>query len=405
MAESFLHKLSAVKVARLKSPGMYGDGGGLWLQITPTGSRSWAFRFMLQGRARQMGLGPLHVLSLAEAREKARLCRRQLLEGIDPLAAIQAARLAARADQAKVRTFRDCAVAFLDSHETGWKNDKHRAQWAATLTAYAYPLIGDLAVASIETGHICKILEPIWTSKAETASRIRGRIERVLDWAAARGYRSGDNPARWRGHLDKLLPPRSKVQRVRHHPALPWQELPEFMAALRANRSLSARALEFTILTAARTGEVMGARWPEIDLDGAVWTVPDSRMKAGREHRVPLSPSAIALLVELPRVKSNDFVFPGSRAKQPLSNMAMLQLLRGMKPKTELTVHGFRSSFRDWAGECTIHAREVIETALAHVIADKTEAAYRRGDALEKRRRLMTDWCSYCGEFDDGRHS
>ena len=397
MAETFLHKLSAVKAARLKAPGMYGDGGGLWLQVTETGNRSWAFRFMLQGRARQMGLGPTHTLSLAEAREKARLCRRQLLEGVDPLAARQAARLAGRADLARQRTFRDCAAVFLDSHEAGWKNDKHRAQWTATLTTYAYPLIGPLSVTAIETGHICKILEPIWTTKAETASRVRGRIERILDWAAARGYRSGDNPARWRGHLDKLLPARGKVQRVRHHPALPWQELPEFIISLRANGSLSAKALEFTILTAARTGEAIGAGWPEIDVEAALWTVPAERMKTRREHRVPLSPRAVALLAELPRLKGNDFVFPGSQAKRPLSNMVMLQLLRGMKPKTELTVHGFRSSFRDWAGERSNHPREVIETALAHVIADKTEAAYRRGDALEKRRRLMADWCNYCG--------
>ena len=397
MAETHLHKLSAMKVARLKAPGMFGDGGGLWLQITETGNRSWAFRFMLQGRARQMGLGPAHTVSLAEAREKARLCRRQLLEGVDPLAARQAARLAGRADLARQRTFRDCATAFLDSHEAGWKNDKHRGQWAATLATYAYPLIGELSVASVETGHICKILEPIWTSKAETASRVRGRMERILDWGAARGYRSGDNPARWRGHLDKLLPPRGKVQRVRHHPALPWQELPAFITSLRANGSLSAKALEFTILTAARTGEVINARWSEIDAEAALWTVPAERMKSGREHRVPVSPRALALLTEIPQVKGNDFVFPGSQAKRPLSNMAMLQLLRGMKPTTELTVHGFRSSFRDWAGECTSHPREVIETALAHVIADKTEAAYRRGDALEKRRRLMADWCNYCG--------
>jgi integrase len=309
----------------------------------------------------------------------------------------QAARLAGRADLARQRTFRHCATAFLDSHEAGWKNDKHRGQWAATLTTYADPLIGELSVASIETGHICKILEPIWTSKSETASRVRGRIERILDWAAARGYRSGDNPARWRGHLDKLLPPRGKVQRVRHHPALPWQEVPEFVTRLRANGSLSAKALEFTILTASRTGEVMNARWSEINAEAALWTVPAERMKSGREHRVPVSRRALALLTEIPRIKGNDFVFPGSQAKRPLSNMAMLQLLRGMKPKTELTVHGFRSSFRDWAGECTSHPREVIETALAHVIADKTEAAYRRGDALEKRRRLMADWCNYCG--------
>jgi integrase len=397
VAESSIHKLSAVKVARIKAPGLHGDGGGLWLQVTPSGGRSWAFRFMLNGRARQMGLGPLHSVSLADAREKARLCRRQLIEGIDPIEARQASVQSARADAALGRTFRQCAESFIGSHEAGWKNDKHRSQWTATLETYAYPTIGALSVATIETGHICKILQPIWTTKAETASRVRGRVERILDWATARGLRSGDNPARWRGHLDKLLPQRSKVQKVRHHPALPWQDVPAFMAELRANTSLSARALEFTILTGARTGETLGATWDEIDLETLIWTIPASRMKPGREHRVPLCASAVALLNALSRVAGNDHLFPRSRPKRPLSNMAMLELLRGMRPGAGLTVHGFRSSLRDWAGEATHHAREVIEAALAHAIADKTEAAYRRGDALEKRRVLMQDWYAFCG--------
>jgi integrase len=397
LAETSIHKLSAVKVARLKTAGLHGDGGGLWLQVTPSGGRSWAFRFMLGGRARQMGLGPLHSVSLAEAREKARMCRRQLLEGIDPIEARHSAAMAVQADAALGRRFRQCAEAFLGSHEAGWKNDKHRAQWTATLVTYVYPAIGSLSVAAIETGHVCKILEPIWTSKPETASRVRGRIERVLDWATARGLRSGHNPARWRGHLDKLLPQRSKVQKVRHHPALPWQQVPAFMAELRANGSFSARALEFTILTGARTNEALGATWDEIDPEAWIWIIPASRMKAGREHRIPLCPSAAALLQALSRVKGSDYLFPGNRPKRPLSNMAMLELLRGLRPGAGLTVHGFRSSLRDWAGEATHHPREVIEAALAHVIANKTEAAYRRGDALEKRRTLMNDWCAYCG--------
>ena len=396
-----LQKLSAAKVAKLKQPGRYGDGGGLWLQISPWETKAWLFRFMLDGKARQMGLGPLHTVSLADARERARQARALLLEGKDPIDTRNEGRQAAKAEAAKRITFRDAAERYIEAHKAGWKSEKHAEQWPMTLEKYAYPVIEDLAVAAVDTPHIMKILEPIWNTKTETASRVRGRIESVLDWAKARGYRQGDNPACWRGHLSELLPAKSKVRKVKHQPAMPYGDVPTFMAKLRLQKSVSARALELTVLTAARTGEVIGAGWSEIDFVAKVWTVPGDRTKSGREHRVPLSPRALEILADVPREgDGKGFIFPGGRANKPLSNMAMLELLRGMAPG--LTVHGFRSSFRDWAGEQTNYPRELAEAALAHVLSDKTEAAYRRGDALEKRRRLMTAWADYCASKPKG---
>jgi integrase len=296
-------------------------------------------------------------------------------------------------------TFKQAAERMMASHGAAWKNPKHRQQWKNTLATYAYPSFGELSVAAVDTGLVLKALEPIWTTKPETAGRVRGRIEAVLDWAKARGYREGENPARWRGHLDKLLPNRRRVKRVRNHPAMPYVELPEFMGELRERTSVSARALEFAILTAARTGEVIGARWPEFDLQAAVWTLPATRMKAGKEHRVPLAERAIDLLSALPR--EGEFVFMGGRAGKPLSNMAMLELIRGMKRGTGYVPHGFRSTFRDWAAECTSYSSEVVEMALAHAIESKVEAAYRRGDLFEKRRALMSGWGDYCGQGVD----
>lgn len=321
----------------------------------------------------------------------------------------------ARLDEAKAVTFKQCARSYIKAHRAGWRNAKHAAQWEATLDTYAEPIIGSLPVHAIDTALVMKVLEQevkagpnepcasLWTVKPETASRLRGRIESILDWARVRGYREGENPARWRGHLDKLLPARSKVRTVRHHPALPHCELPEFISALRVQEGVAARALEFTILTAARTGEAIGARWSEIDRRNKVWTVPSSRMKSGKEHRVPLSARALAMLDEMAPLAALDgsqdagepFVFPGGRSGRPLSNMAFLMLLRRMK-RSGLTAHGFRSSFRDWAAERTNYPREAIELALAHKIGDKVEAAYRRGDLFEKRRRLMAEWDRYC---------
>lgn len=346
------NRLSAVKVAKLKEPGRYADGHGLYLQVSTWGTKAWIFRFMRDGRARHMGLGPLHTLTLAEARERARRARQSLLDGIDPIDQRDAAKLSARAESAKVVTFREAAERYLKAHRAGWKNPKHSHQWSATLTTYAYPIIGDLSVASIDVGHVTSVLEPIWETRTETASRVRGRIENVLSWALARGYRTGDNPARWRGHLDKLLPARNKVAKVKHHPAVPYADVPAFVAGLQAQPSLSASALEFTILTAARTGEVVGARWSEFDFASKIWTIPRERMKADREHRVPLSPRVLEILFAVPRIQGNPHVFPGAREGQSLSNMAMLELLRGLRGGG-LTVHGFRSSFRDWCAEAT----------------------------------------------------
>jgi integrase len=389
-----ISKLSALAVKSAK-PGMHGDGGGLWLHVSGRGTRSWIFRFTspIDGKPHEMGLGPLHTLSLADARIKAMDCRRQVLEGGDPLAARQARRQAARVAAVKTISFKECAESYIAAHEAGWRNPKHRGQWPATLAAYVYPIFGALPVAAIDTGLVMQAVQPLWAHKTETASRVRGRIESILDWATARGYRAGDNPARWRGHLENLLPNKSKVAPVAHHAALPFPEIAAFVAELRQHSGAGARALEFLILTAARTGEVIGARWPEIDLEGRLWTVPAGRMKAGREHRVPLSAAALAILAALPR--KGDFVFPGGRAGRPLSNMAMLQLL-GRIGRGALTAHGFRSCFADWCAERTAFPAEVREMALAHTVSDKVEAAYRRGDLFEKRRQLAEAWAKFC---------
>jgi integrase len=387
-------RLAAVALPKLK-PGMHADGGGLYLQVTESGARTWIYRFMLNGRAREMGLGPLHIVSLAEAREKARECRKIRHEGIDPIEARNARKAETRLAAATAMTFEQCAERYIDAHKAGWKNPKHAAQWPSTLTTYVYPIFGDLPVQAIDTGLVMKSVEPIWTAKPETASRVRGRIESVLDWATARGFRKGENPARWRGHLENLLPKKSKVRRVEHHPALPYDEVGTFMASLRSYEGIGARALEFLILTAARTGEVIGARWDEISLADRLWTVPGERMKAGKEHRVPLSARALAIIEAMKEKRESDFVFPGGKRGKPLSNMAMLQLLKRMG-RDDLTAHGFRSSFRDWAAERTGFPSEVVEMALAHVVADKVEAAYRRGDLFQKRRQLMEAWAKHC---------
>jgi integrase len=384
-------KLSALAVGRAKRPGYYGDGGGLFLQVSASGAKSWVFRFKVNGRTREMGLGPLHAVTLAEARAAATECRRLRVQGVDPIEARKAERLQA----ATGMTFLECSSLYIAAHKAGWRNPKHAAQWASTLARYADPVFGDLPVAAIDVGLVMKAVEPIWATKTETASRLRGRIESVLDWATARGYRQGENPARWRGHLDNLLPKRAKVQKVQHHPALPYTEIASFMQALRSQQGMAALALEFCILTATRTSETIGARWDEIDLAAELWTIPASRIKAGREHRVPLSEPVVSLLGELAATRTGEFIFPGGRAGRPLSNAAMLALLKRMG-RGDLTVHGFRSAFRDWTAEQTNHPRDVAEMALAHTIGDKVEAAYRRGDLFDKRRLLMADWAHFC---------
>lgn len=387
--------LTVTQVAEKNKPGWYAVGDGAYLQISRDGGRSWLFRYQRDGKARAMGLGPFGLVSLKEAREKARNARKLLLDGIDPLDAKAAKRRQASIAAAKAVTFKDCAERYIKSHAAGWKNPKHKAQWSATLETYAYPVFGNLAVADVDTGLVLKALEPIWATKPETASRVRGRIELILNWAKVRGYREGENPARWRGHLDQTLPAPRKVRKVEHHAALSYAEMPSFMIKLRKREAVAARALEFAILTAARTGEVLGATWDEIDLDAKVWTVPAERMKGMQEHRVPLSEQAVELLNELARVEGNGHVFPGSRDKRPLSNMALLMMLRRMD-RDDLTAHGFRSTFRDWAAESTGYPNEVVEKALAHVVPSATEAAYRRGDMLERRRPLMDEWATYC---------
>ncbi|MBS0223246.1 MAG: tyrosine-type recombinase/integrase [Proteobacteria bacterium] len=391
--------LSAQKVAKAK-PGRYGDGAGLYLLVRSPEAKFWVFRYVRDGRMREMGLGPAAgraPVTLSEARGKASALFKAVRDGHDPLADRKAERAARLLESAKAITFGECAAQYIAAKEAAWKNDKHRQQWENTLATYAEPEIGSLAVQAVDTGLILKVLEPIWTEKPETASRLRGRLEAILDWAGARGYRNGENPARWKGHLDKLLADKSRVRRVKHHAALPYDEVASFLTELRRQEGTAARLLEFTILTGTRTGEALGARWSEVDLGRSLWVIPPERMKAGREHRVPLSGRAVAILNEMDplRHEESDFVFPGVQLGKPLSNMAMLSVLRRMK-RDGITVHGFRSSFRDWAAEQTNWPNEVVEMALAHAVGNKVEAAYRRGDMFEKRRRLMDAWAEFC---------
>ena len=386
------NKLTARKVATIKNPGFHSDGGGLYLQVAPGGGRSWVFRFQRHGRARWMGLGSTDLVSLQDARQKALDARKLLLDGKDPIDLRKATRQA----EAGALTFREAAVRYIESHKAGWRNAKHAAQWTSTLERYVFPIFGDQSVGLIDTGMVLQALEPIWTAKPETASRVRGRIEAVLDWSKARGYRNDENPARWRGHLQNLLPRVERLKQVRHHPSLPFGEIGSFMGDLRGAGGVAARALEFAILTAGRTGEVIGGTWREVDLRNKVWTIPAERMKSRREHRIPLSDQAATILETMAEEHGKDgFLFPGSRKERPLSNMAMLAVLKRMN-RQELTTHGFRSTFRDWAAERTAYPRDVCEMALAHMVRDKVEASYRRGDLFEKRRHLMTDWGQFC---------
>jgi integrase len=385
----------AVKNAK---PGRHADGGGLHLLVKESGARSWVYRFMLKGQSRDLGLGSAAgagAISLADARLAAAALRLKVKAGIDPLQERekQAAEALAAAQAAQIAgvTFRAVAEAHMAANENSWRNDKHRQQWRSTLAAYVYPVMGDVPVADITTAPVLTILEPIWAQKPETASRVRGRIETILDAAKARGYRTGENPARWRGHIAQILPARRRLSRG-HHRAMPYEAIPAFVSQLRTRHATAALALEFAILTAARSSEVLGATWSEVDLNKAVWTIPAARMKGGKEHRVPLSPRAVEVLEAL-KPLGKPRLFPSDRGGK-LSNMAMAMLLRRMR--LDVTVHGFRSGFRDWAAECTGYAHEVCEMALAHVIGNKAEAAYRRGDLFEKRRRLMADWAAYC---------
>jgi integrase len=394
-------RLSALKVAGLRQPGYFADGANLYFRVAPSGAAGWIFRFTVHGRTRDMGLGPFPEISLATARKLADKCRELTKQGLDPIEQRRTERAAQRVAAAKTVTFDECVRQYIEDHEAGWRNAKHRAQWKSTLAAYASPVFGKLPVAAVDGGLVLRALKAIWTSKPETASRVRGRIESVLDWARVHGYRTGENPARWKGNLDHLLPARSKVRRVKHYAALPYADIGAFIEALRARSEGAALALEFTILTAARTGEALGATWDEIEFKNKTWTVPAERMKAGKEHRVPLSDAAIEILERLHKVRAGGIVFAGAKPGRPLSAMAMLMLLRRMG-HGNVTAHGFRSTFRDWAAECTSFPREVVEMALAHTIASAVEAAYRRGDLFEKRRKLMDDWARYCAQSISG---
>ena len=388
------NRLSVQKVNKPLTPGRYGDGGGLWLQVKPGGSKSWLLRYMHKGRARAMGLGPVELVGLAEVRDRAREARKLLLDGVDPIEARRRQRQAGETTAARATTFADAVERYLASHERSWRNEKHRAQWRATLATYALPELGALSLSDIDTPLVLKVLSSIWSQKPETASRLRGRIEAVLAWGIAQGLRPGPNPAQWKNHLAKLLPPRARMAPVKHHAAMPYGELPDFMAKLSGHEGISALALRFTIFTAARTGEAIGARWSEIDGEARIWTVPGPRMKAGRPHRVPLSDRAVEILAALPRIADCDYLFPGASAGRHLSNMAMLELTRGLCPG--YVPHGFRSTFKDWATETTSHPREAVELALAHRVGDAVERAYLRGDLFQKRRALMDDWADFC---------
>lgn len=388
-------KLTALQVNKLTRRGLYGDGGGLYLQITQAGVKSWVFRYRVGNKLRNHGLGPLHTVSLAEARDAALQCRKLRLEGIDPIDAKKDERVALKLEAAKSISFEDCAEQFIEAHKASWKNEKHAWQWSNTLSKHVYPVFGDVPVGKVDIRLVLKVIEPIWQTKTTTATRIRGRIEKILDWAKVRGYREGENPARWKGNLAHTLPAPKKISKTKHYPSLPHKEIKAFWQKLSDRPDAAAPLLKFTILTAVRTNESMHAKWDEIDFDNAVWIIPGERMKMGVEHRVPLSAPALEILKEQLAKRSCDYIFPGARKGKPFSDMAMLMLLRRMKYK-EVTVHGFRSTFGDWAAECTDMPREVPDQALAHQLTDKVQAAYFRSDLFEKRKKLMDDWGAYC---------
>jgi integrase len=402
-------KLSVKTVASKRAPGYYADGGGLYLQVGPSGSKSWLFRYTRAGKPQWMGLGSVRSVTLAVARKAADAHREVLAKGKDPIEVRDADKAQEAVEKAHSKAFGDCAKLYVEAHKPGWRNPKHVGQWTNTLETYCGPVFGALPVCEVDDSLVLAVLEPIWNKMPETASRLRGRIESVLDWARVRGYRQGENPARWRGHLDKLLPALKKKARVKHHPALPYDEVGAFVADLRAEAGTAARALELLILTITRTNEIIGAKPGEFDLQKAVWTIPAERTKAQRPHRVPLSGPAVGVLKAQLKALPPDtpYLFPGQKPDRPLSNMAMLALLERMDtedtkyrdPKSgrRAVPHGFRSSFRDWAAETTNYPRDLCEMALAHTTGDETEAAYRRGDLFDKRRRLMMDWAKFCG--------
>ncbi|MCC3304203.1 tyrosine-type recombinase/integrase [Sneathiella sp. HT1-7] len=393
-----MNKLSAVQIKALSGRGRYADGGNLYFQISEFGTKAWIFRFTRNKKSRSMGLGPYPDISLAKAREMAQECREKVRNGLDPIEERKAARQALYADTAKTITFRECADKYIDARSPEWKNIKHLRQWSATLEKYVFPVFGALPVKDVDMGLVLKALEPIWTTKTETASRVRQRIEKILDWAKVRKYREGENPARWHGNLDMVLPSPSKIQKIEHFKALPYEDVAAFVSLLRKKDSYSAMGLELIILTACRTGSLINAKWEDFNFDKKEWIIPAENMKAGKEHRVPLSPAVIAVLEKLLAVRQNEYVLPGANGKGHASNMALLQLIKRMGYGGRVTPHGFRSTFKDWASERTAYPNEVSEMALAHSVGNKVEAAYRRGDLFDKRKRIMDDWAEYCSK-------
>jgi integrase len=386
------NRLTALRVKSLREPGRYADGGGLYLFVGRNNARVWVFRYRDRrtSKHRDRGLGPVADVPLEKARERAAACRALLLDGVDPIDANRTERLAARVEHSRRMTFAQCASAFIDAKKAAWRNEKHREQWTNSLKTHAAPLMS-MPVAEIDTPDVLGVLNAIWATRTETATRVRGRIENILDWARVSGFRTGENPARWKGHLKILLAPPTELKAVEHHPALPYIDMPAFIVDLRKRQGVTARALELQILTAARPGEIVGAQWSEFDLDAKLWTIPASRMKANREHRVPLSEAAVALLSELP--KKGEFVFAGAKPKTSLSIAAPLELVKELR--AGFVPHGFRSTFRDWAADRTSFPRDVAEAALAHTLKDKAEAAYRRSDLFDKRRKLMDQWAKF----------
>ena len=401
MARS-IHRLKQISLSRKLDPGYHGDGGGLYLQVTEPDSKSWIFRFSLAGKRREMGLGPYPAVTLAAARTAATEARSLVKAGKDPIAARGAERARQRLEEARGVTFDQAVEQFMETHEDGWRSAKHRQQWRNTLKAYASPALGHLAVALIGTAEVTRVLDPIWKKKPETASRLRGRIERILDWSKVRGYRDGENPARWRGHLDKVFPTRAKLRQIQHHAAVPIDDMPALYGKLYKASGTAPKALRFAILTAARAGEVMQAKWSEIDLKDGIWSIPAERMKAGRLHRVALSQDAVAILKEMAELRAGELVFPGQRAKRPISLSSLSKALT-VAGGGDATTHGCRSTFKDWASERTSFPREVSEMALAHAIGDKVEAAYRRGELMEKRRALMQQWATFLTTGSKGK--
>lgn len=381
--------LKSLQIKSLTKPGKYSDGNGLYLNIRSSGTKSWIYRYQLNGKRKEIGLGSIKIISLKEARELAADATKLRNKGGDP----KSHKIKLKADGNNTRTFEQCAAEYIKAHRPSWKNEKHASQWVSTLTQYAYPHIGTLPVGEIDNAAVMAVLNPIWRTKTETASRVRGRIENILSWAIVKEYRPAPNPAIWRGNLEILLPKRSKIQKLQHHPALPHADTAKLMKKIRASKSVSARALEFTILTACRTQESIGAKWSEIDLNKNIWTIPAERMKAGREHRVPLSTQTISMLNNL--YQTNVYLFPGLKKGKSISNMAMLKFLKKDLGYSDITVHGFRSSFREWVSEVSTYSAELGESALAHINSNKVEAAYQRSDLLKKRCDMMQDWAQY----------